>query len=92
MTVPDAAASPAPHKTTLSQEQSEQVRLLGHLVRADANNSQVKQEAVMERQPEWSLLERAGLIKKGMAAALAQLHGLDSEQRADAIAEANPKP
>ncbi|CDJ26828.1 vacuolar ATP synthase subunit h, putative, partial [Eimeria acervulina] len=47
----------------------------------------VKQELVMQRQPEWSLLERAGLIKKGMAAALSGLHALDAEQRADAIAE-----
>ncbi|CDJ57653.1 vacuolar ATP synthase subunit h, putative [Eimeria maxima] len=71
----------------MSQEQTEQVRLLNSLVRADNNHSQVKQELVMQRQPEWGLLERAGLIKKGMAEALAGLHALDAEQRADAIEE-----
>ncbi|CDJ49998.1 vacuolar ATP synthase subunit h, putative [Eimeria brunetti] len=79
MTSPETASA-TPPKCGISHEQTEQVRLLNHLV---------KQELVLQRQPEWHLLERAGLIKKGMGEALGGLHALDAEQRADAIAE-NP--
>lgn len=44
----------------------------------------------MQREPEWALLERAGLLRKGMASALSKLHGLTPEQRSDAIEE-NPQ-
>ena len=51
---------------------------------------------MMDHEPEWALLERACLIKKGMAAALSKLHGLTPEQRSDAIEEVeqvfSPKP
>ncbi|KAL8274791.1 hypothetical protein Esti_001266 [Eimeria stiedai] len=82
-------ASSTPTQARISQEQTEQVRLLGQLVKADATNNLVKQDAVMDREPDWALLERANLLSKGAAAELSKLHYLPSNEKADAI-EQNP--
>ncbi|KAL8436067.1 hypothetical protein Efla_002057 [Eimeria flavescens] len=81
-----SASHPPPQ---ISQEQTEQVRLLGQLVKADAANNLVKQDAVMLKQPDWAVLERAGLIAKGMAPQLAKLHDMSANDKSDAI-EQNP--
>ncbi|OEH75476.1 vacuolar atp synthase subunit [Cyclospora cayetanensis] len=82
----------------VSHDQTEQVQLLGQLTPARRHRAEcancwgldglpVKQEAVMERMPEWTLLEGAGLIGKGMAAALSTLHGMTPEERSNAFEE-----
>ncbi|KAL8448718.1 hypothetical protein Emag_003844 [Eimeria magna] len=43
----------------------------------------------MDREPDWALLERANLLSKGAASELSKLHGLSSNEKADAI-EQNP--